>query len=60
MPMTNEILSMFEFNLNPKIALSVNNHFDECPPSKQRSVPTVQWPYIIPFDCLIDRSLTKS
>ena len=40
MPIAKEILSMFEFNRNPKIALSVDNHFDECPISQQRSVPT--------------------
>ena len=45
MSITKEILSMLEFNCNPKFALSVNTHFDECPPSKQRSVPTVRWPY---------------
>ena len=35
-----EILNMFEFSRNQKIALFVDKHFDECPLSQQRSVPT--------------------
>ena len=35
-----EILSMFEFSRNPKLALSVNDHFDECSLSQEKSVPT--------------------
>ena len=40
MPITKEILSMFEFNQKPKIALSVDDHFDECALLQERSVPT--------------------
>ena len=40
MPITKEILSMFEFSQNPKIALSVDNHSDEYALSQERSVPT--------------------
>ena len=42
MPIAKEILSMFEFSRNPKIALSVYNHFNECALSQERSVPTDQ------------------
>ena len=42
MPIAKEILSMFEFNQNSKIALSIDNHFDECTLSQHRSVPTEQ------------------
>ena len=31
---------MFEFSRNPKIALSVDNHFDECTLSQEKGVPT--------------------
>ena len=31
---------MFEFSRNPKLALSVNDHFDECSLSQEKSVPT--------------------
>ena len=41
MPITKEILSLFEFSQNKKKKnFSVDNHFDEWPPSQQRSVPT--------------------
>ena len=40
MPIAKEILSMFEFNRNPKIALSYDNHFDEYALSQERRVPT--------------------
>ena len=40
MPIAKEMLSSFEFNRNPKIALSVDNHFDECALLPERSVPT--------------------
>ena len=40
MPIGKEILSMFELSRNPKIALSVDNHFNECALSRERSVPT--------------------
>ena len=40
MPIAREILNMFEFSRNQKVAHSVDNHFDECPLSQQRSVPT--------------------
>ena len=42
MPITKEILSMFEFSRNSKIALSIDNHFDVCTLSQHRSVPTEQ------------------
>ena len=42
MPIAKEILNMFEFSRNPKITLSVDNHFDECALSQERSVPTEQ------------------
>ena len=35
-----EILNMFEFSQNSKIAISVDNHFDEYTPSQGKSVPT--------------------
>ena len=40
MSITREILGMFEINQKQKITFSVDNHFDECPLSQQRSVPT--------------------
>ena len=40
MPIAKEILSMFEFSRNPKIAFSVDNHFDECTLLQETSVPT--------------------
>ena len=40
MPITKEILSMFGFNRNLKISLSVDNDFDECALSQERGVPT--------------------
>ena len=30
MPIAKEILGMFDFSRNPKIALSVDNQFDKC------------------------------
>ena len=39
MPIAKEILSMFEFSRNPKKALSVNNHFDECILSQEKVYP---------------------
>ena len=40
MPIAREILNMFEYSRSQKVALSVDNHFYECPLSQQRSVPT--------------------
>ena len=42
--MAKEILNMFEFNRNPKIALSVDNHFDECP-LLQQVYPQIDKPF---------------
>ena len=51
MPITKEILSMFEFNQNPEIALSVDDHFDECALSQERSVPTDSFDASISTHC---------
>ena len=40
MPIEREILNMFEFSRNSKIAIFVDNHFDEYTPSQGKSVPT--------------------
>ena len=40
MPIERKILNMFEFSRNSKIAISVDNHFDEYTPSQGKSVPT--------------------
>ena len=40
MPIAREIINMFEFSRNSKIAISVDNHFDEYTPSQGKSVPT--------------------
>ena len=42
MPIERKILNMFEFCRNSKIAISVDNHFDEYTPSQGKSVPTDQ------------------
>ena len=38
---------MFEFSRNPKIALSVDNHFNECNLSQEKVVPTDQQTLLI-------------
>ena len=41
MPIAKEISSMFEFNRNKKKPqFPIDNNFDECPLSQQKSVPT--------------------
>ena len=40
MPIAKEILNMFEFNQNQNNTFTVDNHFNECALSQQRSVPT--------------------
>ena len=54
MSIAKEILSMFEFNRNPKIALSVDNHFDECALSQERSVPTDRQTLLMHQNLLIE------
>ena len=49
-----EILSMFEFSRNPKIALSVENHFDEYTLSQEKSVPTDREPVLMHQYVLIE------
>ena len=42
MPIAKEILDMFEYRRNQKNIFSMDNHFNECHLSQQRSVPTEQ------------------
>ena len=47
MPIEREILNMFEFSRNSKIAIFVDNHFDEYTPSQGESVPTDRKTYFM-------------
>ena len=57
MPITKEILSMFEFSQNKK---KLNFNFDECPVSQQRSVPTEQLALSMHRNLLIESHLKAS
>ena len=51
MPIAKEILSIFEFNLKKK---QRPFHFDECPLSQQRSVPTEQLTLLVHRNLVIE------